>query len=279
MTDIKTLLQETTERLIQHTPTPRLDAEVLLTHTLKKNRAYLYAHGTDPMEEIDLARYQALILKRIEGQPIAYLTGEREFWSLTLNVNEHTLIPRPDSELLVEKTLELLHEKSNACILDLGTGTGAIALALASSRPDWTIMACDKYEATLAVARDNAKRLNLHNITYILSDWFNAIPNMRFDAIVSNPPYLADNDPHQYEGDLRFEPQHALVSGPDGLNDIRHIVQHTPSFLKKEGLLLIEHGFEQAPRVQTLLDAQQFKPIVSFTDIENRPRISGGWLE
>ncbi len=278
MTDIKTLLQETTERLIKHTPTPRLDAEVLLIYILKKNRAYLYAHGTDTVEQALLSQYQALILKRIEGQPIAYLTGEREFWSLSLNVNEATLIPRPETELLVETTLDLLQHMPHASILDLGTGSGAISLALAFARPDWTIMACDKYEATLNVARENAKRLNLHNITFILSDWFSAIPNMRFDAIVSNPPYLAEHDPHQQEGDLRFEPRHALVSGPDGLNDIRHIIQNAPSFLKDTGLLLVEHGFEQGVLVKNIIQAQAFKRVLSFTDIENRPRISGGWL-
>ena len=277
MTDIKTALYNATLALTNESSTPRIDAEVLLAHMLNVNRAFLYAHGTDKLNEVLHQSYQTLLLKRLTGTPIAYLTGQREFWSLPLHVNENTLIPRPETELLVEKTLELLHDKPEALILELGTGSGAISLALAKERPNWKILACDKYKETLNIAKLNAQQFQLDKITFILSDWFESLPKIHFDAIISNPPYLAESDPHQYEGDLRFEPKHALTSAQDGFLDIQTIIQNAPDFLKKKGLLMLEHGYQQGSTVRDMLSKNNFSQIISYKDIEERERMTIGW--
>lgn len=277
MTDIKTILHEANHMLSDHSSTARLDAEVLLAFTLNVNRSFLYAHGTDQLSDHLAQRYHDLCVMRRKGHPIAYLTGVREFWSLPLCVNEATLIPRPDTELLVEKTLALLHHKPSASLLELGTGSGAVVLALAKERPQWSFWACDKYEETLDVARGNANQLNLKTVNFILSDWFESIPSYRFDAIISNPPYLAEDDPHQHLGDLRFEPKHALISGQEGLDDIRHIIETGPDFLKPNGFLMLEHGFDQEPMIKKLFQDHHYTNISSFYDIENRMRVTAGF--
>jgi len=280
MTSIKLALLNAEQVLLSQTDSPRLDAEILLAHLLNKTRAFLYAHVTDELNNKTVEAYQTILAKRATGTPIAYLTGVREFWSLPLTVNEHTLIPRPETELLVECTLNLLsHQTNEASILDLGTGSGAIALAMAHSKPTWNVTAVDLNPLTLAVAKQNALNLNLKNITWIQSDWFSSIPLQSFDAIISNPPYIQEHDPHLYKGDVRFEPQLALIGGPDGLDALTTIIQQSELYLKPKGLLLLEHGYNQANAVACLLKQAHFESVQCFLDAQAHPRVSIGYRQ
>ena len=279
MTTIKHALQQATARLKTTSSTPRIDAETLLLHTLKNTRAFLYAHDTDVLNPGVLATFEALIANRSLGVPIAYLTQSKEFWSLPLRVTPATLIPRPETELLVECTLALLAEQQQATILELGTGSGAIAIALAASRPDWHITACDISNDALNIATHNASQCKLNNITWIHSNWFQSIPPQTFDAIISNPPYLADNDPHLSQEDLRFEPRLALTSGADGLTALSHIIQTAPRYLKSQGCILLEHGYQQTEQVFHLLKTAHFEKLQNWLDLQHHPRVSGGFLQ
>ncbi|KTD21517.1 HemK protein [Legionella lansingensis] len=277
MMEIKDVLTHVVDQLKAHSASPRLDAEILLAHVLMKNRSFLYAHADAELTQAQWQTYQRLIAQRIEGVPIAYLTGVREFWSLPLKVCEDTLIPRPETELLVELTLSLLADKTQANILDLGTGSGAIALACASERPCWQITACDCSQGAIQTAEENAARLNLTNVFFYHSDWFENITTQSFfDAIVANPPYIAVNDPHLSEGDVRFEPQLALVSGDDGLTAIKHIIKHSLARLKPGGLLLLEHGFDQKSKVTSMLKDYGYLEIQCWQDWQGNDRVSGG---
>jgi release factor glutamine methyltransferase len=254
---------------------PRLEAELLLAHCLEKPRSYCYAWPEAEVSAATDARYRQLLERRRCGEPMAYITGVREFWSLQLEVNEHTLIPRSDTETLVEWALELALP-ADASVADLGTGSGAIALALAAERPDWNVIACDSSAPALAVARRNAHRLKLDQVCFMCSDWGAALPRVGFDALVSNPPYVAEGDPHLRRGDLRYEPVTALSSGSDGLNDIRAIVSQSGELLRPGGWLLLEHGFEQASLVCQLLQDAGFGCVTTRCDLAGQPRISGG---
>jgi release factor glutamine methyltransferase len=278
MTSIKNALFEA-QALLSHSESARLDAEILLAHILKKTRTFLYAHASDELNVETLATYQTILAKRVTGIPVAYLTGTREFWSLPLRVNESTLIPRPETELLVECTLDLLSHQTQASILDLGTGSGAIALALACSKPHWNIKAVDLNPSALSIAQHNALQLNIHNISWIQSDWFSSIPLQSFDAIVSNPPYIEENDPHLDEGDVRFEPRLALTSGSLGLDALTRIILHSTSYLKPKGLLLLEHGYNQAEAVANLLKQAHFQSVECFLDAQGHPRVSIGYCQ
>lgn len=230
-------------------------------------------HQPEPEQ---LERFQHLLQRRRAGEPVAYLLGHRGFWSLDLEVDSSTLIPRPDTERLVEVALEcVVHQPAR--VLDLGTGSGAVALALAVEQPAWDIIGCDSSAAAVALAERNRDRLGVANAAFVLSNWFAALADSKaFDLIVSNPPYIAENDPHLVAGDVRFEPATALVSGPDGLYDIRNIVQTTPDYLQPGGWLLLEHGWEQADAVRELLGDRGFVEVQSWQDLAGHQRISGG---
>lgn len=270
----------TIESLLSHaelpdSPTPRLDAELLLAHALGKSRSYLHTWPERELETKQLERYLAAIVRRQAGEPVAYILGQQGFWSLELEVASHTLIPRPDTELLVETVLALL-PATPAALLDLGTGTGAIALALASERPAWRLTGVDRVVEAVALAERNRLRLNLNNASFIESHWFSALAGQRFQLIVSNPPYIAADDRHLAEGDVRFEPSSALVAGADGLDDIRLIIQQAPNYLQAGGWLLLEHGFDQAAAVRELLSARGFSAVESRRDLGGHQRISLG---
>lgn len=277
MIDIKQALKEAIQLLSETSPSATIDAEVLLAHTLGKTRAFLYAHPEELLNEDQWHGYQQLFKKRHQGYPIAYLIGSKEFWSLPLRTNEETLIPRPETELLVELTLALLKDKEQAFILELGTGTGAIALALASERPNWQILACDISQSALKIANDNKQQFGLSNLRFCHSDWFSAITEQIFDAIISNPPYIAEGDPHLNQGDIRFEPRGALVSGATGLEALTTIIQTSYPRLAPGGLLLVEHGFEQKQAVAALFKQAGYQNIHCWQDWQGNDRVSGGW--
>ncbi|HVO88341.1 MAG TPA: peptide chain release factor N(5)-glutamine methyltransferase, partial [Casimicrobiaceae bacterium] len=240
-----------------------LDAQVLLAHALNVDRAWLAAHATDPLD-VDVAqRFFELARRRREGHPVAHLTGRREFWSLDLCVTPDVLIPRPETEALVECALARLPKDRALRVLDLCTGSGAIALALARERPNARITASDASAAALVVARENAQRLGVANVAFVESNWYAALAPERYDMIVSNPPYIAQNDPHLCEGDVRFEPRSALVSGPDGLDALRIIVADAPQRLMAGGWLIVEHGYDQADAVRALFAGAGLEDIAS----------------
>lgn len=255
---------------------PRLDAELLLSHITGLSRTSFRAWPEREVTDAHARAFKALVEDRVAGRPVAHLLGQQEFWSLPLKVSASTLIPRSDTECLVEVALDLPLPRQ-ACVLDLGTGTGAIALALASEHPEWQITACDAVAEAVALARDNADALGL-TVSVVQSSWFSELTPGRFDLIVSNPPYIPDNDHHLKEGDVRFEPASALVSGRDGLDDLRLIVDQAPDWLLEDGWLLVEHGFDQAEAVAELFRARGFKDVETRRDYGNRDRMTlGRW--
>lgn len=261
----------------------RLDAEVLLAFVLGKPRSYLYSRPETDLSGKQLTAFAALVTRRTAGEPIAYLTGSRGFWTLDLRVTPAVLIPRPETELLVELALTLGQSicaagaSENLVVADLGTGSGAIALALASERGQWQIHASDRCEQTLRVARDNARRLQLDRVNFALGDWCEALPGgVRFDMIISNPPYIADNDPHLQQGDVQFEPRSALVADGRGLRDLATISQQARLRLRDGGYLLLEHGHEQGAEVRTLLATHGFGTVRSKRDLAGHERVTWG---
>lgn len=253
--------------------TPKLDAELLLAHLLKKDRSFLYTHADDTIENKIIKKFNSLLVRRLGGEPIAYIMGFQDFWNVRLKVNENTLIPRPETELLVEKCLELIGEKENQAVLDLGTGSGAIAIALAKEKPGWKITAIDNSENALKIARENAELNNVKNIEFLQSDWFSAISDIKFDVIVSNPPYVEENHICLTEGDVRFEPISALISGVDGLEAIRKIIQQAKLFLNKGGYLLLEHGYNQQRAIIELLRKEGYKNNYAIVDLSKIDRV------
>lgn len=255
----------------------RIEIQCLLQQVLGVTRAYFFAHPERILSAAEETSYQALLQRRLHGEPIAYILGTREFFGLSLRVTPATLIPRPDTELLVELALERV-ARPKARVLDMGTGSGAIALSIARQRPAAVVWACDASAAALAVARDNAQRLGIANVHFIESNWFTALREQRFDVIASNPPYIAADDRHLSQGDVRFEPITALASGADGLDDIRRIVGQAGVHLEKNGWLLLEHGYDQAAQVRELLQASGFTAVFSAKDLSGIERCSGGQL-
>lgn len=257
----------------------RLEAELLLAHVLQKPRSYLFTWPEKTLDDAQSNAFQTLVAQRLQGRPIAHLIGKREFWTLELNVTSDTLIPRPETELLVELTLERIPPNQPCHILDLGTGTGAIALALASERPQAQIMAIDQSFSALPIAKLNAERYQLTNIQFMQSNWFANLANTVhpvFDVIVSNPPYIAEGDQHLKQGDVRFEPLTALAAGHDGLNDLRVIVQQAPDYLTKQGWLLVEHGYDQGLAVRQLFAQAGFTAIATKQDLAGHDRVTLG---
>lgn len=256
-------------------PTARLDAELLLAAALGKSRSYLHTWPEKIVSSEAALTFDNYLQRRRSGEPVAYILGQQGFWNLDLEVAPHTLIPRPDTELLVETALELL-PATPVSVLDLGTGSGAIALALASERPVWQVTAVDRVPEAVALAERNCQRLGLENVTVLNSYWFSALSNQRFDLIISNPPYIAADDIHLSEGDVRFEPESALVAGVDGLDDIRWIIAAAPQHLKAGGQLMLEHGYDQAAAVQDLLLSAGFEQVESRKDLGLHERITLG---
>ena len=254
-----------------------LEAHVLLGHALKKPRAYLLAHPEVEIDDANLASFTALLNRRLTGEPIAYILGQREFYGFEFNVSPDVLIPRPETELLVELALALIPSNQARQVLDLGTGSGAIALTLAKLRPQALVTAVDASPQALAIARQNAIQLKVSNIRFIESDWFEALdPSSHFDLIVSNPPYVAGNDPHLQQGDVRFEPLQALQSGTDGLQDIRRIAKESLRFLPVNGHLLFEHGYNQKDACAALLRALGYSDIQCQRDLGGQDRVTSG---
>ena len=254
----------------------RHEAEQLLAHALGRDRAWLFAHAIDELEAGQVAAFEALLARRIAGEPVAYLTGRRSFWTLELEVNADTLIPRPETELLVELALARLPDAEKINVADLGTGSGAIALSLAQERPRAWVIATDASAGALAVAKRNALAHGIGNVEFRQGSWFAPLSGERFDLIASNPPYIAVDDPHLQQGDLRFEPATALSSGSDGLEDIRDIVAHAGEHLVAGGWLLLEHGYDQAEAVHALLVAHGFVQVQSRNDLAGIARCTGG---
>ncbi|WP_439134362.1 peptide chain release factor N(5)-glutamine methyltransferase [Pseudomaricurvus sp.] len=260
---------------LEHSESARLDVELLLASVLERDRAYLYTWPEKVLTEAQVSAFEALLTARKDGRPVAHLLGEREFWGLPLAVDDSTLIPRPDTETLVEAVLALdLPDKAQ--VLDLGTGTGAIALALASEQPQWSVTAVDFSAAAVALAERNRQNLALTNVGIMVSNWFSQLQCRQFHLIVSNPPYIDENDPHLARGDVRFEPLSALVAENKGLADLQHIVETAREHLLPGGRLLLEHGYTQGEAVRGLLLEAGYQDIETLTDFGSNDRVTCG---
>lgn len=257
-----------------------MEARLLLSYALQRNSSWLYAWPEHELDQQQEQVYFELVKRRAEGEPISYITGEQEFWSLPFKVTPDTLIPRQETELIIETALQLAKPDQAIALLDLGTGSGIIAITLASECPGWIITASDHSESALAVARINASQLNTSHINFVQGDWFEPLEkNGKFHIITSNPPYVAKDDPHLQRGDLRFEPASALSSGRSGLEDIQHIVSQTPLWLHQGGWLLVEHGMEQGAEVREIFQQAGFGRISSKTDLAKLERMTMGCMD
>ena len=276
VTTISHALTWASARLGGSSTSAHLDAEILLTHVLKVSRTYLITSPATTLTSSQQNDFLNLIARRAQGEPLAYLIGNREFWSLDITVTPDTLIPRPESELLVELVLNKFSDATPRIIADLGTGSGALALALASERPDWVVHATDRVAATLAVANENAARLQLSNIIFHEGFWCDALPGIKFDAIVSNPPYIAEGDPELAQDVAQFQPRAALIAGADGLADLRLIINNAGAFIRQDGYLLLEHGARQSAEVANLMASAGFQEILAYTDLAGLSRVTEG---
>ncbi|WGE81411.1 peptide chain release factor N(5)-glutamine methyltransferase [Actinobacillus equuli subsp. haemolyticus] len=258
---------------------PKTDANILLQEVTKRSKSAIFAFGETELNPTEMSQLETLLTQRLQGEPMAYILGEKEFWSLPLKVSPHTLIPRPDTERLVEVALEWAYKRleiqKTLQILDLGTGTGAIALALASELGDKAqILGVDFKAEAVALAETNRQNLGFQNVTFLQSDWFSALENQQFDLIVSNPPYIDKQDENLKYGDVRFEPLSALVAEENGLSDLQKIIQNAPLYLANNGALMLEHGWQQAQAVQQIFQQYQWDEIASFQDYGGNDRLT-----
>ncbi|QPK63028.1 peptide chain release factor N(5)-glutamine methyltransferase [Methylomonas sp. LL1] len=270
------LLSAATEQLAAASESAILDTEVLLCHCLRKNRSFLRTWPDHQPTPEQAKLFWSLIERRRQGMPIAYLTGQREFWSRNFSVGPDVLIPRPDSELLIELSLEYLPAERPCKIIDLGTGSGILAITLAAERPLATVIATDISPAALNMTRRNAEQLNTANVSFLQSHWFDAVVDTDFDLVISNPPYIAENDPHLGQGDVRFEPDTALISAEEGLKDIRLLAEQARRHLKPNGHFLVEHGYNQEARVQAVFKQLNYRRVTTHTDLSGTPRVTSG---
>lgn len=273
---IKTLLQQLNKQLQRCSFTPRLDAELLIAYALNKPRAYLYSHSDEDLNKDAEKSLMSLAKRLIKGEPIAYLLGKKEFYSLELTVNHDVLIPRPETECLVEWVLANIEESGELCVADLGTGSGAIAIALAHNRPHWQVLATDISDKALQVAKHNVEKHHLSNIECYLGNWCQALPEKKFDVIISNPPYIASKDPHLKA--LSYEPKQALVSGKYGLCDIPEIITQATHQLKNGGTLVLEHGYHQQVDIVLMFENAGYTHIETHNDLAEIPRfVTAKW--
>jgi release factor glutamine methyltransferase len=276
-TNIQQALTSATQRLVEQHDSASLDAELLLAHVLHKSRAWLYTWPEHKLDEKQVEQFNQLVQRRAQGEPVAHLIGHQAFWSLSLQVTADTLIPRPETELLVELALERIPQSATWRIADLGTGSGAIALALAKERPTCQLIASDKSRAALNVAEENARLNQIKNVEFQHSDWLAALEDKSlFDMIVSNPPYIKNDDPHLQQGDVRFEPTGALRAGTQGLDDLQRIIEDALPRLKPGGWLLLEHGYNQETTVTQLLQQAGFERVEDYPDLAGQARVAAG---
>lgn len=274
MSSIQTLLQQA-QTYLPHSDSARLDITLLLCHILEKPQSYLYTHPEKILTDHENKQLRIQLHRRQCGEPIAYIIGHWEAYALGLLITPHVLVPRPETDLLIEHVLQMLPHTQQQ-VLDLGTGPGTIALNLAHARPRWQITATDVSADALAVAKQNAQRHELHNIHFYLGSWFDALPKQQYHIIISNPPYIADNDPLLTTDPLCFEPYNALASGTDGLNALRHIIAQAPHYLRPQGYLFLEHGYQQGPTVQKLMKNAGFHALQTQQDLATHPRFTFG---
>lgn len=273
---VRAAVDRSARTLTGASPTPRLDAEVLVHHVRGATRSRIVADADRPLSSADRRALAALVARRRRGEPVAYLTGRREFWSLDLVVTPATLIPRPETELLVERALARIPETAEWTAADSGTGSGAVALALAHERARLRVVATDRFAAALAVARRNAERLEIRNVAFVRGDWLDPLGAHRFHVIVSNPPYVCSDDPRLRAGELRFEPRAALDGGRDGLDAIRRLIRDARARLVPEGWLLLEHGFDQGAEVRALLRGPGYRDVRTYQDLAGHERVTEG---
>jgi release factor glutamine methyltransferase len=276
---LKSTLNKAGKLLEASSDSPRLDAEILLGKVLQANRAALYANPDQLITASQTAEFEQLIAQRSSGKPVAHLTGMREFWSLELKITADVLVPRPETELLVERALLHIPASGTCELVDLGCGSGAVAIAIATERPDCRITATDTSQAALSIAQENADRLCPERIQFLTGNWFEPLEGYKFNVIVSNPPYVSSAQPQLTDPELEHEPQQALYSGADGLNDIRQLIAEAPTYLQHDGYLLLEHGFDQADTIAVLLRQAGFANIGMHRDLSNQPRITEAQLK
>lgn len=271
MTTVKEIIRNISYQLNICSETPNLDAEMLIGYILQKSRAELFAHPEIQVTPIQKKQLTNYVSRRVAGEPVAYIFGEKEFWSLSLIVTPDVFIPRPETEMLVEWILKNLPKDERLRVADLGTGSGAIAIAIASERSHWQIVAVDNSKKALKVAKINAERYHIRNINFYFSEWCQALAQKNYHVIVGNPPYIFDYDNHLKQ--LQYEPQKALIGGPDGLSSIRTIIEEAKSYLTDGGWLLLEHGFDQSQKIIELMEAAYYYQVQDYTDLAGLPRM------